>query len=48
MQFNNEKEEAHDTPERCSPAEYNNKEADVDGADRFFLFKLHQGTICWC
>ena len=41
-----EKEKAHGTPERYSPAEYHNKKADVDGADRFRLFKLHQGTIC--
>ena len=35
----NEKEEAHGTPERCSPAEYHNKKSDVDCADRFRLFK---------
>ena len=39
-----EKTEAHGTPERCSPAENHNKKADVDGADRFRLFKLYQGT----
>ena len=29
-----EEEEAHGTPERCSPAEYHNKKANVDGADQ--------------
>ena len=42
-----EKKEAHGTPEPCSPAEYYNQKADVDSADRFRLFELHQGTICW-
>ena len=34
LPLDNEKEEAHGTPERCSPAEYDyhNKKADVDGA----------------
>ena len=43
--LDNEKEEAHRTPEWCSPAEYHNIKADVGGADCFRLFKLHQGTI---
>ena len=44
--LDNEKGEARGTPERCSPAEYHVDVDDVDGADRFRLFKFHQGTIC--
>ena len=44
--LDNRKEEAHGTSERCSLAEYHNKKVDVDGADQFCLFELHQGTIC--
>ena len=29
------------------PLRAGHKKADVDGADRFRLFKIHQGTICW-
>ena len=32
LRLDKEKEEAHGTPERCSPAKYHNKKADVDGA----------------